>query len=142
MTDADLLHRLAAADAALPPGPGAPFSPARLQALAARRTARHALLGLAAVLLVGLGALLARTPVPGPAPAGLATELRALRADLARVQRSLHDHLAAADALRARDARAAGRHAAASRLRCELAEVRAGAALAHATSAASQRTHR
>ena len=129
--DLELLRALGAADAALPPGPGVDYSPERLAALAWRRTARRLVAALATVLLVALGVVLGNLRGPtADAPAAFAAELAALRADLDRLQVHFAKHLA--DETRAAQdaATAAQRRSAASALRCDLAEVRADAALA------------
>lgn len=126
--DDDLLAALAAADAALPPGPGATWSRPQLAALAARRTRRRLLGATAAAALLATGVWLTSVPAP-PAidGAALAAELAHLRDDLAlaragwsaAAERAEADDREAAAALTARLHRGAQR--------CDVATARAAA---------------
>lgn len=131
--DPELLQRLAAADAAVPPPPGAPLTPDRLQAHAARRRRERALAVAAAVLLVGVPLSLWPAAAHERATLHDATdaldERRAVEADLLAELRALRDRLDAVQQdlrrQRADDERATVREA-----RFELTTVRADAVLA------------
>jgi hypothetical protein len=126
--DDDVLTALAAADAALPPGPGPTWSPPRLAALAARRTRRRLAGAAAATTVLAAGIWLANVRAPiASADATFLAELQRLRDDFEFAQagwRAATERALAADhgttaGLAERLARGA--------LRCDVAAARAAA---------------
>lgn len=132
--DPRLLQALAEADAALPPPPGAPLSPERLEQLAARRTTRRLAIAAAALFAIALGIVLATTPAPAAAAAP-DLEFAALRADLDRMLAQCRADAAAATAQADDAQRALARRRQQQQLRWELAAARAGGAHAYQTAA-------
>ena len=128
--DPELLRRLADADATLPPAPGREFSPASLRDLAAKRTRRHVLVGLAASLLVPLGLCMWPRAAHADEDTWRDDGMRALRAEVEALRASLTEWSTARAATERAAVETSLCSAATAKLRFEIAHARAGAVLA------------
>jgi hypothetical protein len=132
--DPELLKALAAADSALPPAPGQPFSTERLAELAARRVRRTMLLVTGFVVFAITIGTLSRTPVAVVASdPTYAEDLARLRADFALLQAQFTAHTQAVATQDHAAQTAIERRAERAAWRLDLATVRADGALAFRT---------